>query len=184
MTSSASGSSSSSFFSTQTGLASPLPTLQCACQSDTGVNSGNRFHRCKHQVCKSSILCLYYWFGAFCTLLPVYLLRRTFPSKMLNLNARAPTAEYSDSPITKRKVKPEKFARSPCGCQTPWNGPGVNPQFVSWIDTTTSPELEVRYIPAFLLAFSLDNFQFSVTLLKTNIWTWFCHHWQAMRCAQ
>jgi hypothetical protein len=52
---------------TQTGFSSPLPTLQCACKSDTvsfgckqGANSGKRFHRCKHQVCESLIFCVYF----------------------------------------------------------------------------------------------------------------------------
>jgi hypothetical protein len=66
--------------------------------------------------------------------------------KMLNLNARSLAAEYSDSPITKRKVKPGKFARSPwaMGVEHPSRDEQLSHSLYAWIETTVSPELE-RY---------------------------------------
>jgi hypothetical protein len=64
--------------------------------------------------------------------------------KMLNLNARALAAEYSDSPITKRKVNPGKFARSPwaMGVKHPTRDQKLTHKIYAWIETTASPELE------------------------------------------
>jgi hypothetical protein len=66
--------------------------------------------------------------------------------KILNLNARTLAAEYSDSPVTKLKVKPGKFARSPwaVGAKHPERDQELTHSLYSWIDTTTSTELE-RY---------------------------------------
>jgi peptidoglycan hydrolase-like protein with peptidoglycan-binding domain len=75
--------------------------------------------------------------------------------KMLNLNARALAAEYSDSPVTKLKVKPGKFARSPwaVGVEHPQRDQELTHSLCSWIETTTSAELE-RYGTCFLLVLS------------------------------
>jgi hypothetical protein len=56
------------------------------------------------------------------------------------------SAEYSDSPITKVKVKPGKFARSPwaMGVKHPSRDQQLTHNLYAWIETTTSPELE-RY---------------------------------------
>jgi hypothetical protein len=74
--------------------------------------------------------------------------------KMLNLNARALAAEYSDSPVTKLKVKPRKFARSPwaVGVEHPHRDQELTHSLYSWIETTTSAKLE-RYGTCFLLNF-------------------------------
>jgi hypothetical protein len=66
--------------------------------------------------------------------------------KFLNLNARALAADYSDSPIIKRSVKPGKFARSPwaMGVKHPARDRELTHSLYDWISTTTSSELE-RY---------------------------------------
>jgi hypothetical protein len=68
-----------------------------------------------------------------------------FP-KMLNLNARSLAAEYSDSPITKRKVKPSKFAGSPwaMGVKHPSRDEQLTHSLYAWIETIIYPKLE-RY---------------------------------------
>jgi hypothetical protein len=67
--------------------------------------------------------------------------------KFLNLNARALAADYSDSPITKRAVKPGKFVRSPwaMGVKHPARDPELTHSLYDWLSTTASSELE-RYI--------------------------------------
>jgi hypothetical protein len=76
--------------------------------------------------------------------------------KMLYLNARVLAAKYSDSPVTKLKVKPGKFARSPwaVGVKHPQRDQELTHSLYSWIETTTSPELE-RYGTCLLLLVSI-----------------------------
>lgn len=64
--------------------------------------------------------------------------------KCMNLNAVALAAEYSDSPIIKRTVKPGKFARSPwaMGVNHPPRDEELTHSLYDWISSTASRELE------------------------------------------
>jgi hypothetical protein len=85
--------------------------------------------------------------------------------KFLNLNAKSLAAEYSDSPVAKRKLKPGKLARSPwaMGVKHPVRDQELTSSLYAWIETTESPELG-RYV-IFLQYFT--NFCASYTILET-----------------
>ena len=64
--------------------------------------------------------------------------------EFLNLNATSLAAEYSDSPIMKRSLKPGRFARSPwaLGVKHPTRDPELTHSLYCWISSTDSDELK------------------------------------------